>query len=440
MTDAWKPLPTSEHRELYTPRYATRAKPQPPPTVGAFDLPLVGCCINEEWMAHIAGALASLEWPDAWSGTPAEIETALAEVTRIQEVMNCQCDPQGLAIYFNSVASFRANLHILFQQGGITVVAPGLPDTFFDLDSGDVGPDILRRENALCFATLDYVNTVLDDVVAKMAGLGLFSITTFGPIVFQINPMAGALFAGAIALITAGLTTIINDPSLREEIACCMYAGLRGKAVSEANFETSLDSCGFAFGSDPEIIRELVESGLDDQLNFLAFARALGSYFAFADVAVLSCPCIVTELFCDFKIDRCAFELIIGPNGPEATYDEGLGWDNGPSGVVNHFINIDSEFDEDITFTEVRIFIEHTMSSDIGWHVFLYDVADVELLHSTIILPPEETVVRFTFPEETGVRRLRLQVVKQGLATNFAGHMTACQVWADPAPFPEQPV
>lgn len=433
-----RPLATEEDRELFVPTYSTRLTPKPPPTVEAFAEPLFGCCINGEWMSHILGALATLEWPDMWEGTDEEKQFALDQIVRIQDAMTCRCGTGTRIIQKTVNENYRFQLGLEFNLNGLDGVAPDRPDTFFDEDTADIGDDIIRRENALCMACIDYVHTVLDDAARTAEDVGVTVGTTLFQPAFALGPMAGAAFVAGVAFLTLGAIAFINDPVSRFEIACCMLDGLKGKAITNVNFESSLSNCGFTVPSDVDTIREIVESSLNDQGNFISFVKSVGAYFSFADVQPISCPCIDLGLFCDFTIDECAFDAVLGPNGPEAAYVAETGWNNGPSGVINHFIKIDSQFSEDISFTAVRIFIEHTNTANIQWQVRLFDDVDTELLNQSITLPAAHTNHKFEFTEETGVRRIELKVLKTGLETEFNGHITAVQVEADPPPFPTQ--
>lgn len=433
-----EPLATEDRRALWLPNYSTRLQPRPPPSVGAFVSPLVGCCINAEWMSHILGALATLEWPDAWEGTADQVQFALDQIVEIQDAMATRCNVGTSVIINNVVENYRFQLGLEFTLNGLTGVAPDRPDTFFDEDSGDIGDDIIVRENALCMACIDYINTVLDSAAATALDAGLTVGTSLTVPAFAFGPLSGVIFLATVGILTAGVRAVLNSESIRADIACCMFEGLRGKAINEANFQTALTDCGFFPLSDPEIIRDLVETGLDDQANFLAFVRAVGGYFSFAELEPLSCPCIEQGLYCDFKIDECDFEVFIGPTGPEAAFDFPNGWKAGPSGVINHLIHIKSEFDEDIAFSSVRIFTVNSLGTDIKYTMWLYDEFDVLILNQNIQLPKEHTNHKFEFPEETGVRRLEVQIFKTGLATVFPGRLTACQVEADPPPFPPQ--
>jgi len=434
------PLPTDDRRQLAARHYSTRNKAQTPPTVGAFEQPLVGCCINEEWMAHILGGTATLEWPDAWKGTPTEIQFALEQIVEIQAHMNCECGSGCRTCNANAGASYLLQLDLEFTVNGLNGIAPNRPDTTFDTDSGDVGDDKIQRENALCLAVTDYINTVLDDAIGVAGVSGLRVLAGAGAVVVGVGVMAGVAFAAGVALLGVVFQRAANNVEIREDIMCCMLEGLTGATVTQASFMTALDNCSFPAFSDLEIMRFLVEETLQDTSNWFSFIRAIGAYFSFAGIDPIACFCHEEGFYCDFTIDKCDWVPASNAFGFLATYDEDEGWDNGPSGVINHFVSIIATFDEDIAFTEVHIFVAYGSGDDLQYEFELLDEFDVTLLLDSITVDPAETNHKFTFSEETGVRKMRIKALKTGLETDFPGHIIAVQVEADIAPFPVQPI
>lgn len=67
--------------------YDVRLTPAPVPSAGVFDSPRVQLCINSEWAGHIDGLLERLLWRDAWRGTEAEIDNAIAQVEQLFQVL-----------------------------------------------------------------------------------------------------------------------------------------------------------------------------------------------------------------------------------------------------------------------------------------------------------------------------------------------------------------
>ena len=439
MSRADKPLPTEEYRELYTPNYATRGKPQKPPTAGAFDTPLLGCCINADWMMHILGSTASLEWRDAWEGTPEEKQFALDQIIRIQDSMTCQCGCIGTSIIRNTITeSFRFQLRLEFEANSLIGVAPDMPDTFFDEDSGDDFGEAERRRIALCWACADYVNTVFSNILDFLQDTGQDLGIVLIPAALTIGLIAGVATLVAVTVIQHDLMLLFNQESTRRDIACCMFEGLSGQAITQANFEASLSACGFTVPSVKDAIRELTEETLNDQGNFLSFVKSLGAYFNVTDI-LAACQCDPMVETCNFTIDECGFQPQDGGPGLLATYDEGLGWDNGPGGAVNHVIAITRPLPVATSFSAIKIFNVNTLGMDNVIYSFkLFDIDDNVLLTDSIEVASSQTSHQFTFTQVDDVREVECRIARTGLLLDFPGHMTAVQVVADPPPFPEQ--
>lgn len=402
-----KPLATENDRELFVPIYGTRLEPKPPPLVGAFELPLSGCCINAEWMSHILGTLAVLEWPDMWQGTPEEIEFALDQIKEIQDAMTCECGGGGDSVTrINIITSFRFQLRRAFESGGLDAIAPDRPDTFFDEDSGDTGDDIQRRSNALCNACLDYVNTVADDALAIARDIGLEVIGIAGPILYALGPLPAVVSVLVGADIAAATYLLFTDRGIRRDIACCMRDALIGQTITEDNFEASLTACGFSLPEPREVIRDLVEFGLDNQGNYLAFVSALGGYFAASSIAVLACPCDFWEHTFDFTIDEqgwTAWDPGIDTPSPgddfpaRAVYLANTGWIHDTDPNIEHIIAIQIAF-ASTEIVEVIMDVRHVHDPDIRYVCKMpdFDAADFSDEHiqddaAPVIFTPEIT-------------------------------------------------
>ena len=75
------------------PPFDTRYDPAPVPAAGVFDSPTVWVCINTHWASHLDGLLERLLYPDAWSGTELEIDSAIQQVgellIKLAEIQEC---------------------------------------------------------------------------------------------------------------------------------------------------------------------------------------------------------------------------------------------------------------------------------------------------------------------------------------------------------------
>lgn len=83
-------------------RFAPRVKPMAIPSPLVFDAPLVCVQLNERWVGHLLGVMEALDQPDAWLGTPEEIQAARDQINQLMLIFslgNCPPETGGGIIY-----------------------------------------------------------------------------------------------------------------------------------------------------------------------------------------------------------------------------------------------------------------------------------------------------------------------------------------------------
>lgn len=294
------------------------------------------CCVSvpvpddPQWRAAFHGALWRLSLQTHWSRD--EDYTAKVVAARWRqvwvEVGNSMgiCTPSDNIMRVAINANFRLAMNVEFTANGLDGIAPDRPDTFFDEDSGDAGDDVQRRSNALCLACIDFVNSVADDAKSVAMTIGLTTTPVILPIVWAIAPIPGAIFVAGLVLLNLIAQFALNDEDLRRLVACCMYENLQGQAITEANFAASLTGCGFDPLSDEEIIREILEAGVNDRGDYLAFVSVLGSFMGAVGEGVAECPCGLWEHTFDFEISDGGWKDRTADGRPHGIWEEGVGW------------------------------------------------------------------------------------------------------------------
>jgi len=296
------------------------------------------CCVSvpvpddPQWRAMFLGALWRLSLQTHWERDDNQSAKIVAARWReiFHEVSNNMgtCTPSDAIIRRTINADFRLALNVEFTANGLDGIAPDRPDTFFDQDTGDAGDDVQRRSNALCNACIDFVNTIADDAtnVARTAGLTI--VPALIPIVWSINPIGGAVFVGALSLLSLIAQAAFNDEEIRHAVACCMYENLQGVAITEANFAASLTGCGFAPLSDNEIVREILESGVNDRADYLAFVSVLGSFMGAVGSSETDCACGIFEHTFDFEVSDQGWTTRAEDDRDFGVYTAGVGWES----------------------------------------------------------------------------------------------------------------
>ncbi len=429
---------TDEQRPEFVPLYRPFIDKIPIPEAGICDAPNVGMCISTEWMPIIRGLFAVLDQPDIWDTTdPDEIFAVRQQIKELMTMGNCLCGySESLRIVINNTdLTYNTQLVQIFLADGLDGVAPDRPDTAFDEDSGDTGQEIIDRHKAMCAAVHDYVITVVQKGIFDSFLPDAVTLLATGVISFLLTPLAGIVYRTGVQIMETLINMVANKPSIIELVTCCMVEGLEGKAITEANFATALDGCGFGALSDEAFVADAVKMGLDDTGNFLAFVRTLDDYNNM-DQEGYECPCQEEVCAVDFTIDDGGFEAQSG--GPLAIYDAGLGWDNGPVGTSNHRIHILFFLSEDIAMTEAGFSINWTGDRDLLWELFLHD--DTSIIHQEEQeTGPEVSEVNWEFSEVTGVKRIRFTIVTTtGLQSDFEGHIVEGHYTGDICDFPAQ--
>lgn len=294
------------------------------------------CCVtvpvpdNPQWRAQFLGALWRLTLQTHYERDANKSGKVVAARWRqvYSEVRDSMgiCTPSDTIIRRTVTATLRLSQLVEFTANGLDGIAPDRPDTFFDEDTGDTGDEVQQRTNALCNACIDFVNTIADDAVDVARTAGLTIVPALIPITFAISPIGGAIFTGALSVLSLIAQAAFNDKEIRRKVACCMFDNLEGKAITEANFAASLTGCGFGALSDEEIIREILESGVNDRGDYLAFVSVLGSFFGAVGDAQLDCACGVWEHTFDFELENDGWTDRAEESRPYGNYVASQGW------------------------------------------------------------------------------------------------------------------
>lgn len=285
---------------------------------------------DPQWIAQFLGAIWRLSLQTHYERDEAKSGTIVA--ARWRQVWNevqmalCGCGAGGDIIRINTVNNFRFNIQNVFNVSGLDGVAPDRPDDKWDADTGDAGDEVQQRQNALCLAVLDYVHTIAEDSWRRAVGMSILDVATTFPITFLASPINGLIYWGALALLTKARIDALNSQSVRETIACCLKEALEGIVISEASFNTALNGCGFAGGSDEELAREIIVESMQDQTNWLLFVRSLGAYFNAAGAGAADCPCDGFTHTFDFTAENDGWTDRAEDSRPYGTYSPGVGW------------------------------------------------------------------------------------------------------------------
>lgn len=205
----------------------------------------------------------------------------------------------------NTLQTNLTNIVNTYNTAGDTVISIA-PDFVFDGSSNDDFRELLlcwgcrevvriscemvlaaRAKDAIGMGIASFVLTVVGVVIAAggSAGTGGFGTPFFVGLGAAISGIAGTLWAGIT-------TDQLNNETVRENVACCMYNALSGSTPDRAAFAASLNGCEFEFGSVEAQMAGAIAASLDsDEVHASWLDYAQQNYRA-AELGLLTaCPC-----------------------------------------------------------------------------------------------------------------------------------------------------
>jgi len=336
--------------EYIIPRYAPFVEKErlPAPTSRIEDAPYVCVKINESWIPYLVGALETLAYAKLYFGAPGAADWAAHHVREIQSAIafgNMDCEGDMLDIRQSPIdpcvweKSYDAGATwVTMFDTKLCAVSQAKPTVTIDIYISheesvnnlyltynhnilNIAPDWGYgdekdewRNFVMCFAVRRFVSTACEILVQmKRDNIDKVNdvIPFLGTAIDRLYPLASDFVRWGVAVsddligdtASAYVTAILADTdtfwalnegalgsdTIREEIACAMYAELVGLTPTFANWSTSLD--------EAELSPEAVPVGNGIKLLLLSeelFAQwflTLGAAIGVAEVFDLPCPC-----------------------------------------------------------------------------------------------------------------------------------------------------
>jgi hypothetical protein len=297
----------SDQSKLGLYPYDTRYRAIPAPTVGIFDAPTVGLCINVEWAGHVDGALERLLWPDAWEGDDATKQFAVSQITAllVSLMLRNECGMTCCDDIIAELDLIKAQLAKPARpsQSQIRITITQMQNDYHDYiinnytnwgdDITNVYPQLsygnsgdANRDKALCIICHRFVDLVSDwviknidakvanqqtvlavtEFVAAAAGLGawLFGELSYGTMFRNIQDTLDAevpILSGWITSVSAGARSAFQDTVARDDVACAWYNVLKGATPTATSFVASIS--GLSLTGNAETIRAKIADALE---------------------------------------------------------------------------------------------------------------------------------------------------------------------------------
>lgn len=429
---------TEDQRAEFIPNYRPFRDKVPIPTADICAYPSVSYCINVEWRKLLIGALQSLDQPDVWdSDDDVEIFNARQQIRSFLSMAAPLCLPASTsgASSCGCGAVYLNQLRDIFDTGGLDGLAPDRPDVFFDDDSGDDDVELARRRIALCWATHDFITQVAKDGFLQQTLIEPLFPLLGASLAFLGLPYVGVTFNA----VTTGLIALMNQFISGEEdidlVACCMFDGMTGQTVTQANFAASLDACPDLGDAGANALRNLTRAVIQDDDNWLVFIRQLGSFMNVTD-NLSTCFCTPDTCTADFTIDNGNWNTVNG----NASYDEGIGWESGPGGAQNHICHIEHIKGAEFGLFLMRIQLHNfEPTNNIDVRIQTRDDGGVVEQETAVLAQGEQTVV-FFFTLSSAIKRVQLRFIRQGLETELKMHIQKVEFIIGDCVLPDQPV
>jgi len=318
-------------------------------------------CLTDFQVAWLLSNLDYFAWSTRWENCPCTESDMLAMQGELAyNLMDCiDLQPYQLQYLYQTKQSeqLQALADIWDVDPTPSSINPNTPDDYF---SGDDSQD---RTDALCTACKIYVYSYAQNWVQQaQIALGIVAVVSIATSITLVGGIIPLVLLSGLALITASALTAMQDESALDAVACCMHYGLIGEDITQANFEDSLDGCGFTVGTNSAIVRDIIASDIGQFNNFLTFINQLGDSFVYAENGIIDCPCedVEWEHVFDFTVDDGGFVARnIWGTGNCALYASGNGWTtqdryNGAT-EYSRLIAIEKTFTPDTHITNVEM-------------------------------------------------------------------------------------
>lgn len=324
-------------------------------------------CLTDFQASFLQSNVEYMAWSSRWENCPCTDEDLRLMASELEfALMDC-IDFQPYQIDYTYQQAVGAQLGTFNDDytGVPSSVNPNTPDDFF---SGDGSQD---RTDALCTALKVYVYSYAQNWVTKaQIVLALSVITAFVVSLTLVGGIIAGTIIGGLAFMTQIALDAMSDEDTLDEIVCCMFTSLTGTVINQANWDISLDACGFAGGSNEAIVRDIIASDIVQFDNYLSFLNALGDQYVLSQAGVSDCPCASPwSTVLDFTLsDYGATFQLDDLNNPIGQYSIGFGFiptNVVVGGVLRRQISVRIPFDS-TTVTDMNHSGDYTRGTATG--------------------------------------------------------------------------
>jgi len=251
---------------LLITNYVSWLSPHSPLSITRHDAdPSICIKLSIALIPHLLGLLETVCWVDKWTGETEDVQRSIGVIEDLRRALidgldECMsCCPDDYQVNYNT---YYQNQYIYQQylkmlDDGDTAASFDAPENF-DSDGSDTGDDVTARQYALCRLVKQYVATALYNqaLAITYAASAAAALTRFLPFP---APIQGVISDAVQDMTTDALQGLLDDCAAIQDVACCMIDSLQGQPTTLAAIQTSLDDCGFDFGSNRSQIAAMVD-------------------------------------------------------------------------------------------------------------------------------------------------------------------------------------
>lgn len=379
-------------------------------------------CLTDLQAAWLLSNCDYFGWSSRWENCPCtegDMQKMKAEME--YNLMNCiDIQPYQIGyLYQQQQNSELQALADLWDGVYPSSVNPNTPDDYY---SGDGSDD---RESALCTACKIYVYSYAQNWINQaQIALGIVAVVGLATSISIVGGIIASVLVGGLFYITSVAYIAMQDTDALDEVVCCMFTALDGVAITNANWLTCLDSCGFVAGTNEAIIRDIIASDLDNFSNWLSFINQVGNSYIYSQAGISDCPCVdVTWVWqSNFGLEKNIWQANSGAVCYYADWSLGNGFTSRDTGQISlcgqPYRRIIGLLTSDFTPTEIiDITLDYTITKGSytagAWSMQLVAVKNDDTTVSTDVLATSETDgthQRTLTVNQTDIKRFVFQV------------------------------
>lgn len=185
--------------------------------------------------------------------------------------MGC-CPDENIISYntwYNQQVAYQQYLQMM--DDGNTAASFNAPSNFNGAGTPNETYAMCRVVNAIVSSALRgqaMALTAITDLISEIAGALPF-----------VQPIQGIVMPLVQGMVRDHFQELVEDCAAIREVACCMTTALGGLPTTIANLQSSLDGCGFTFGTHEAEIAGIVRDVLRDDNNARAAIASMRQTF-----------------------------------------------------------------------------------------------------------------------------------------------------------------